>query len=137
MLLASYNACNVRMRLCQYFFTYWKASNIPNLKKQNQQSDRYEQLRWKKINEVQVWMCYNIARAFTKNNLSRDCLPSTLDVLVLHLPRALIFFHYYLFNFFFFLNTSASFIKIYKIQYQKKSLCIKYLFRWNHFSLMT
>ena len=39
-------------------------------------------------------------RMFTKKNSSRDHLAPTLDVLVLHLCRALIFFHRYLFNFF-------------------------------------
>ena len=37
-------------------------------------------------------MNYDIARMFTKNNLSGDRLPSTLDALVLHLSRKLIFF---------------------------------------------
>ena len=37
-------------------------------------------------------------RMFTKKNLSGDRLPPTLDALVLHLRRALIFFHQYLFN---------------------------------------
>ena len=32
-------------------------------------------------------------RMFTRNNLSRDRLPSTFDSLVLHLRRASIFFH--------------------------------------------
>ena len=35
----------------------------------------------------------DIARMFTKDNLSRDRLPSNLVALVLHLRRALIFFH--------------------------------------------
>ena len=35
----------------------------------------------------------DIARMFTKNNMSGDRLPSTSDVLKLHLRRALIFFH--------------------------------------------
>ena len=35
---------------------------------------------------------------FTKKRLSGDRLPPTLDALVLHLRRALIFFHQYLFN---------------------------------------
>ena len=37
-------------------------------------------------------------RIFTKENLSGDRLPPTLDALVLNLRRALIFFHQYLFN---------------------------------------
>ena len=43
----------------------------------------------KKINQVQVWMNYDIDRIFTKNNLSGDRLPSTLGALI-----ALIFFHF-------------------------------------------
>ena len=54
-------------------------------------------------------MDYDIARMFTKNNLSGDRLPSTLDPLVLHLYRALIFFHYYLLN-----NFSELFFFIYQ-----------------------
>ena len=37
-------------------------------------------------------------RMFAKNNLSGDRLPQTLDALVLHLRRALIFFHQYFFS---------------------------------------
>ena len=37
-------------------------------------------------------------RIFTKENLSGDRLPPTLDALVLNLRRALMFFHQYLFN---------------------------------------
>ena len=36
-------------------------------------------------------MNYDIARMFTKNNLSGDRLPSTYVALVLHLHKALIF----------------------------------------------
>ena len=42
---------------------------------------------------VQVWMNCDIARMFTKNNLSGDRLPSALDALVLQQRRVLIFFH--------------------------------------------
>ena len=38
------------------------------------------------VNELQY-------RMFTEKNLSEDLLPSALDALVLHLRRALIFFH--------------------------------------------
>ena len=41
MLLAPCNACNIKMQLRQYFFTYWKDNNIPIIKKQTRQSDRY------------------------------------------------------------------------------------------------
>ena len=37
-------------------------------------------------------------RMFTKNNLSEDHLPSTLDTLVLHLNRALTYINQRLFN---------------------------------------
>ena len=37
-------------------------------------------------------------RIFTKNNLSEDHLPSTLDTLVLHLNRALTYINQRLFN---------------------------------------
>ena len=37
---------------------------------------------------------------FIKKNLSRDGLPPTLDALVLHLRKALILFHQYLFTVF-------------------------------------
>ena len=47
----------------------------------------------KKINQVQVWMNYDIATMFTKNNLNGDRLPSILDALLLHRRRVLIFFH--------------------------------------------
>ena len=54
-------------------------------------------------------------RMFTKKNLSRDRSPSTLDPLVLHLHKKLIFF----------MNYFTSFIKnkIYNID--KKIICIK------------
>ena len=45
------------------------------------------------MNQVKVWMNYDIARMFTKKNLSEDYLSLILDALVLHLRRALIFFH--------------------------------------------
>ena len=45
------------------------------------------------MNQVKVWMNYDIARMFTKKNLSEDYLSLILDTLVLHLRRALIFFH--------------------------------------------
>ena len=48
-----------------------------------------------------------------KNNLSGDRLPSTLDALVLHLRRVLIFFINICLMYF--LNSSLSFIKTYKI----------------------
>ena len=38
------------------------------------------------VNELQY-------RMFTEKNLSEDLLPSALDALVIHLRRALIFFH--------------------------------------------
>ena len=46
MLLASCNACNIRMWLHQYFLTDWKESNISSDKKQNPRTDGYDQLRW-------------------------------------------------------------------------------------------
>ena len=39
-------------------------------------------------------------RMFTRQILNRDRLPPTLDALVLHLRRALMFFHQYLFTIF-------------------------------------
>ena len=51
-------------------------------------------------------------RMFTEKNLSGDCLTSTLDVLVLHMCRALIFF----------LNSFASFIKNIKYNIEKNFL---------------
>ena len=49
MLLASWNACNIKMWLHQQFFTYWNSNNILNIKKQTeqpQQTDSYDRLRW-------------------------------------------------------------------------------------------
>ena len=48
---------------------------------------------YEEMNQVKVWMNYDIARMFTKKNLSEDYLSLILDALVLHLRRALIFFH--------------------------------------------
>ena len=58
-------------------------------------------------------MNYDIARILIKNNLRGDCLPSTFDALVLHLRRVLIFFINICLMYF--LNSSLSFIKTYKI----------------------
>ena len=51
-------------------------------------------------------------RMFTEKNLSEDCLPSTLDALVLHLREALIFF----------LNSFTSFIKNIEYNIEKNFL---------------
>ena len=48
---------------------------------------------YEEMNQVKVWMNYDIARMFTKKNLSEDYLSLILDALVLHLRRALIFSH--------------------------------------------
>ena len=87
------------------FFTYWKDSNIPNIKKPTEQTqtDRYDRIRW--ISLFLLWksvccttikyLCYFYdknksassvnelrCRMFTKKNLSIYHLPPTLDALV-------------------------------------------------------
>ena len=110
------------------FFTYWKDSNIPNIKKQNRRTDKYDRLRWfPSLSVVRLLLLHEENkpgssvtelryRMFTEKNLSRDRLPSTLDALVLHLCRALIFFHQYLFKIFF-LNSSSPKISLYIKQF--------------------
>ena len=99
--------------ICQQFFTHWKYNKIPNIKK-NLRTDRYDWLRWIFLTLFRMSICcylnsvcmlsYEEKKSgsnvnelryimFTKKNLSGDGLPSTLDALVLHLYRALIFFH--------------------------------------------
>ena len=41
MLLESSNAYYIKMKLRLQFFTYWKENNIPSIKKQTRQTDRY------------------------------------------------------------------------------------------------
>ena len=52
-------------------------------------------------------------RTFTQKNLRGDRLPPTFDALVLHLRRALIFFHQY----FFYTFSELSFFNIKNIKY--------------------
>ena len=122
-LLASCNACNIKMWLCQQFFTYWKDNNIPNIKKQTGQTGRTDRIDFGDFPSLSLespsvvtsvqYVCYLCDdnksgssvnelryRMFTKKNSSRNRLPPTLHALVLHLYRALIFFHKCLFNIF-------------------------------------
>ena len=93
MLLAS---CNAReMWLRKQFFTYWKDGSIPNIKKQNRRTDKYDRLRWflslSLLHLLLLHEEYKSAssvtelryRMFTEKNLfSGDRSPSTLDALV-------------------------------------------------------
>ena len=102
MLLASCNACRIWLR--KQFFTYWKDNNVLNIEKQNQQTDKYDWLRWLPslslespfvVTSIQ-YVCYlyeedksgssvnkSLYRMFTVKNLSGHCLPTSLDALVL------------------------------------------------------
>ena len=39
MLLPSCNVCNIKIWLLQQFLTYWKDNNIPNIKKETEQTE--------------------------------------------------------------------------------------------------
>ena len=109
MLLASCNACNIRMWLCQQFFNIGKIITIQILKNKIDELtnviDFYEFPSLSFVTSFQ-YVCYVYEenksgssvneipyRMFTKKKLSEYCLPSILDALVLHLCKALIFFH--------------------------------------------
>ena len=150
-MLVSCDACNIKMQIRQQFSTYWKDSNTPNIKKQTRWTHRLcDQLRWISLILPRKPVCCYFSsvcmllydknksgsgvnqlryRMFTKKNLRGDCLPLNLGASVLHVRRALIFFHQYLLNIF-----SEFFSFIYqkcKIYYWKKfpyALYIKQVF---------
>ena len=97
-LLASCNACNIKMWLRQQFFTYWKYKNIPDIKKQTEQTRKqtdmidfceFSSLFLKSpsdvtsinmyvtlmitINQVQVWMNYDVQKQLSRGVLSKRC----------------------------------------------------------------
>ena len=98
------------------FVTYWKDNNIPNIKKkQNKLDELTDMIGVGQVLSLSLqspsvvtsiqYTCHLYddnklgssmnelrCRMFTKKNLSRDRLPQTLDALVLHLRRPLIFF---------------------------------------------
>ena len=93
----------------QHFFTYWKYNSIPNVKKQNRQTDdvinfgEFSSLSLESPSVVTsiLYVCYlyeeqkagsNVNelqyRMFSRKAFSGDSLPATLDILVLYLRRA-------------------------------------------------
>ena len=92
----------------QQFFTYWKDKSIPNVKKQNRQTDdvinfgEFSSLSLESPSVVTsiLYVCYLYEehkadakmnelqyRMFSRKALSGDSLPQTLDTLVLYLRR--------------------------------------------------
>ena len=127
MLLASCNVCNIKMWLHQHFYTYWEDNIISETKQTEQtRTERHDQIWWishtllrspSVVTSIK-YVCYLYdqnksassvnelwCRIFTKKNSSKISFTTNFwcfsqVVLVLHLRRALAFFHQYLFNIF-------------------------------------